>query len=456
MGIKWTKYFSLLVISGLFLSAASCGRAGTADPDSEPKPRLTQEPITLEYWRLFSESTAMDSFIEQYEHNHPNITIEVKKIDFKPGETIYDYQSNLIKLIADGAGPDMFMIHNSWLPYLINQVDPMPKGIMSLKEYEDTYPGVVVQDFVRDDRIYAAPYSVDNLMLYYNTDIFSAERLQPPKTLQDLVDIIPKLTKKDGAGRITRSAITLGADTASIPRAADILATFMMQYGAELTSPDNKTATFNLPTPNTNPPYFGGREALDYYTQFAKATSPNTYTYTDATDNRGNRLLPVDLQAFMEGKSAMFIGNGYHVQNILQFAPNRFHFETAPLPQLRLQDPVNLANYWGETVSKNSAHKVEAWDFINFMTSRQNLSYYARQTQTTPAHKDLLANVTGKRYYGPVAAQINYTRSWYRQNTPQIETIFSNMINSVVKNGVATDVAIDTAVRDINALNPSP
>lgn len=456
MGNKWTQKLALTTILALTLTAAGCGRGpGGGGGSNEPEPVLTNEPITLEYWRLFEESNVLDQFIEDYRRDHPNITIEVKKVDFRPGETIYDYQQELTKLIADGAGPDMFMIHNSWLPYQINQISPMPTGFMSVNEYENTFPDFVVNDFVSDDRIYSVPYNIDNLMLYYNTDLLAEERLSPPQTLQDLVDMIPKLTKKDGAGRITQSAIALGADTVSIPRAADILTTFMMQYGAEMTSADRSTATFNLPTPNSNPPYFAAREALSYYTQFAQPTSPNTYTYTDETNSQGNRLLPIDIQAFMEGKAAMFIGNSYHIENIRRFAPSGFSFDTATLPQLQLQDPVTLTNYWGETVSRTSDHPNEAWDFINYMTDRRSISLYARASNTVPSRNDLIENYIGRRYYGPIAEQASYAASWYRPNTPQIEEIFSQMINDVVKNDVTPEIAIETAVRDINAINPN-
>ena len=451
------KYLLLVLIASIGLSAASCTPRLNPDgtpTDDDTKPTLTRDPITLEYWRLFDDSDVLDRFITEYQRQHPNINIEVKKIDLKPGETIYDYQDNLIKLIADGAGPDLFMMHNSWLPYMINQITPLPTGLLNIRDYKEAFPEVVQNDFIDNNRVYGIPFSIDNLMLYYNTDIFAAERIkQPPKTLQELVDLTPKLTRKDGLGRITRSAVALGTDTRSIPRAADILATLMAQYGTELTSPDKKTATFNLPTPSTNPPYFGGREALVYYTQFASPASPNTYTYSDATDSQGNRLLPIDIQAFIEGKSAMFIGNSYHVKNIRRFAPSSFHFDTAPMPQLRLQEPIVLANYFGETVSKTSKHPNEAWDFLRFMTSRQNQSAIAREIEAVSAHSGLLESSGSRRYYGAIAQQIPYSISWYRKNTPQIEEIFSRMINNVVKSGISPQIAIDTAVRDINALD---
>lgn len=447
---KFTKYFLLLLTAGLILSAARCGRSSTPSEEPTAPVTITKEPITLEYWRLWDDSSLFDEFIKEYQSEHPNISIEVKKIEIKPGYDVYAYQRDIIKLIADGAGPDMFMIHNTWLPYQINQIQELPAGLMTTKQYKDIFPDVVQQDFIDNNKVYALPFGIDNLMLYYNTDIFSEKKIKtPPRTLQELVDLVPKLTERDSRGRIIRSAIPLGG-AEGIPRASDILSAFMMQYGVEMTSADHSTATFNLPTPNSNPPFFGGQEALAYYTQFANPASA-VYTYTDAKDSAGNRVFPSDVQAFMEGKAAMMINYSYQVANIRQFAP-KLRFDTTTLPQRQLQDPVTTANYWGETVSKTSKHPNEAWDFIRFMSQRSVQSRFTKAAGYVSARKDLSDSMSGRRYYGAVASQIPYTKTWYRKNTPEIEAIFAQMINNVVKDKLSPSVAIDTAVRDINAL----
>jgi ABC-type glycerol-3-phosphate transport system substrate-binding protein len=175
------------------------------------------------------------------------------------------------------------------------------------------------------------------------------------------------------------------------------------------------------------------------------------YTYTDAEDAQGNRLFPSDVQAFIEGKAAMMFGYGYQVKNIRTFNP-RLKFDTAPLPQRQLQNPVTLSNYWGETVSKTSKHPNEAWDFIAFAAGRSNQNTYFRTTGNVPSHQGLLDNLTSRRYYGAIATQIPYAESWYRKNTAEVETIFARMIDNVLKNRISPSIAIDTAVRDINNL----
>ena len=447
---KTLRYTSLFIITALFLMAPRCGILGGQPPGEEPPQIDTKTPITLEYWRLWDDSDVLDEFIEEYTKDHKNITIEVKKVELKSGETIYDYQSRLIKLIADGAGPDMFMIHNDWLPYMQQQIVPIPSGMYSTKDYRDTFPNVVQEDFIKDNQIYAIPYYTDNLMLFYNTDIFSEKKIkQPPRTLQELVNIVPLLTEYDSRGRIVRSAVPLGVAD-GIPRSAEILTALMMQYGAVMTSEDKTKATFNLPAPGTNPPVFAAQEALVYYTQFANPNSP-IYTYTDAQDTSGIRQLPSDIQAFGEGKAAIMIGYSYQIPNIQKFYPN-LKFATAPLPQRQPQNPVTIANYWGETVSRTSLNPNEAWDFIKFMSSRSNQSKYFSITKHVPSNKDLLAKYEDKRYYGPVAEQVSYSKSWYRHNSPEVEDIFAQMINNVLKNKISPEIAVDSAVRDINEI----
>ncbi|MBN2585050.1 extracellular solute-binding protein [Patescibacteria group bacterium] len=443
---KLVSYLSLSLITVLILSAAGCGTSpggGRVDID-------TTTPIVLQYDRLFDESTVLDETIKRYQEDHPNITIVVRKVNLKPGETIYDYQKDLIKQIADGNGPDMFMIHNDWLPYTKNLISPMDPRTMSAQTYSETFYPVVTGDFIDANQIYAVPYYIDNLMLFYNTNILEEVGIRrPPQTWKELVDMVPKLTQYGPGDTIKKSAIPLGV-AESIPRFAEILAALILQYGGEMTTTDHTKATFDLPAPNSEPPYFSGREALKFYTDFANPASA-VYTYTDAKNSDGSFKFPIDVQAFMEEKAAMMIGYAYQVANIKKFAPN-LTFETAPLPQLRPGEPLTIANYWGETVSKNSEHPNEAWDFINFVAKNQY--NYAWASQRIPATKDSRESYVDRQYYGPVAEQANSSKSWYRHNSPAVEDIFARMVNSVLHSGVAISTAIDTAARDINQLSP--
>ncbi len=451
MSKKIIPYLTLGLATIIILGAASCGRSKDGENgDGGPFIINKKEPITLEYVRLFDEADVLDDVIASYQDENPNIDIVVRKYILGPDETIYDYQQDITKQIADGAGPDMFMIHNDWLPYYKDQVTPVPNSLMTTTNYAKEYPSIVVDDFVDTNKIHAIPYYIDNLMLFYNTRIFEDANLSPPSTWSELVNLVPKLTTLS-SNKIIQSAIPLGVAD-GIPRAADILATMIMQYGGEMTSTDHTKATFDLPAPNSNPPTFPGKEALAFYTEFSDPNK-NTYTYNDKKDSQDNRELPIDIQAFMEGKAAMFIGYSYHIAHIKKFAPSRFRFNTAPMPQLSKANPAVLANYWGETVSRNSEHPNEAWDFIHYAASKSKNNSYTTAAKRVSARKDKREVFENRTYYGPVAQQIKFSQSWYRNDTTAIEDIFAEMINNVIHNNVLPSIAVDVAVRDINRLD---
>lgn len=445
------KYIFLSLVVVIILGAASCrdkNKGGYV-------PIITTEDIVLQYDRLFDDKNVLDELIKNYQDDYPNITILVRKVNLQPNETIYDYQQDLIKQIADGNGPDIFMIHNDWLPYHLNHISPMPDGLKTIKEFSDEFPQVVIDDFVDGNKIYAVPYYIDNLVLFYNTTIFDDARIRKsPRTWQEVSDLVPQLTEYGSGDTIKQSALPLGVAD-GIPRFADILATLMMQYGIEMTTADHTKATFDLAAPN-NPSYFGGKEALDFYTSFANPNK-STYTYTDAytgaVDAQGNkiRVFPSDIQAFMEGKAAMFIGYGHNINYIRKFAPG-LRFDTTLLPQLRLEDPKVIAHYWGEAVSKNSKYPNEAWNFINYVSKGANASRYARAAHRVPAIKAKHDDYSSRQYYGPVAQQVGFSKSWYRKNTSEIEEIFTQMVNNVLHNGILPTTAINTAARDVNTL----
>jgi len=435
-----------LFLLAIILLLPACGKVKSG----KKKVNIPKEPITLVYWRLWDDTDVMTEFINEYHAAHPNVNIVIKKIVPEKGETVYDYQSQVIKLIADGKGPDIFQIHNDWLPYQINQIEPMPKALMTVEEYQTQYPAVVAQDFVKGDKIYAVPFYIDTPILYYNTDIFSEKRIRkPPPTWQELVDLVPALTKYGPGDSIIQSAIPLGVAD-GIPRNADILATLMLQYGAEMDSPDHSKILFDLPAAD-DPSRFPAAEALEFYTSFANPHK-STYTYTDKRTADGKRVFPSDVQAFMEGKAVMMINYSYLVPSIRKFAP-KLHFETAPLPQINPQDPVVLANYWGETVAKTSKYPQVAWDFIKFMVHTGRATRYARFADRVPALKSSASNFEGARFYGAVAEQIPFAKSWYRKNSPQVEEIFAEMIENVLHSNLNPQKAVEIAVQKLKNLN---
>lgn len=457
---KLSKYLALALAVSLLLAAPTCRRTPANNTDTGTSGKITypKEPVTLVYYRLWDEDTALDEISRAYTRLHKNITISVRKIDMPENKTIYDYQDDVVKEIADGGGPDMFMIHNDWLPYQINQIFPAPSNILTVESFKQKYPQVVIDDFISSNKIYAIPYYIDNLVLFYNADLFTTAKIPrektPPKTWSDIVEIVPKLTKYNTDGSIAQAAINLGLDDRWIPRFAEIIATLIMQYGGEMTSADHTKATFDLPV-NADSPYFPGESALKFYTDFANPHSA-VYTYSDATNSDGSKKIASDIQAFMEKHMAMFIGYSYNIANIKKYVGNTSGFATAPLPQWRPEDPVVVANYWGETVSRNCKYPSVAWDFINFVSQKQNLSVYLRNTGRVAALKGMEDTVSLKPALVPVYQQTKFSKSWYRLNSAEVEQTFAKMVSNVLHSGITPKAAIEMTAKIINDLGQIP
>lgn len=410
---------------------------------------LPDEDIVLTYYRWQDDNNALKELAKSYSEEHPNITIVVRNVEeFNESDRLdprYNYRDYIVEQIANKKGPDMFSISNEWLPYMNKQIYPMPDRFMDINEYEDKFTSVVVDDFTLNREIYAIPHSMDNLILFYNPEIMrQAGIFTRPKTWQEVASMVPKLTRTSISGDLISSAINLGLDHNSIPRFAEIVATLIMQNGGTMLSPDNTKATFNLPLPGTNPPFYPAQEAVSLYTSFADRTSVN-FTYANEINSDGTRKFPSDVQAFGEGKMAMLVHYGYIGNSLEKFYPN-LDFKVDLLPQIKASDPVTLAKYWGETVSKDSKYPEVAWDFINFVAKEKNVRFLLDANNRIPADQDLWIKYANS-FYKPIVQQVKFATSWYREYPENVTDIFAEMINNVLKHGVSPSITVEAAVQ---------
>jgi ABC-type glycerol-3-phosphate transport system substrate-binding protein len=111
------------------------------------------------------------------------------------------YESTLVNALASGEGPDVFMVHSSWLPKHFAKLLPAPAAAITGAAFDSLYPTVATQDFAPDGIVYALPLYIDTLTLFYNKDLFdSAGIAVPPKTWVDFETLVPKLRGLDATG----------------------------------------------------------------------------------------------------------------------------------------------------------------------------------------------------------------------------------------------------------------
>jgi multiple sugar transport system substrate-binding protein len=137
---------------------------------------------------------------EEFERENPDIHVEIVQVS---GNV---YQTKLATMLAAGIAPDVFAIHEAFLPTAVENELLLPLDDFVAKDpevnLEDFFPGVVEQ-CRRGGRLYELPVSWSTVVLYYNEDLFDEAGLGYPDedwTWDDLLRASKALTVRNEAG----------------------------------------------------------------------------------------------------------------------------------------------------------------------------------------------------------------------------------------------------------------
>lgn len=457
-----------LLIGVLFVSGFGCKKV-------TPK----KYTVNLEIWGLFDSGDAYRDIIEAYKGINPDVgEITYRKMS---QET---YQQDLIRAMASDQGPDIFLVHNKWIPGFQDKIYPAPAEVLGEQKLRNDFVDVVADDFMANGAVYAVPLSVDSLALFYNKDLFNEAGItSPPKTWEEFIDDARKMTKTDMYGKITQSGAAMGTAT-NINRATDILSLLMLQNKTEMIDLGKGQAVFNRRTSQGDGSTFSpGENAFNFYTQFANQNSSIVpYTW--------NPALHYSIDAFSEGTLGMMFNYSWQIDTLAQKSP-KLNYAIAPVPQFP-DGKIGMANYWGYTVARNripsvpandpeSAEKVtndiramEAWKFLTFMTTKSDQAIvttrnvagstqvtnsdfdaaadYLTKTNKPAARRDLIEKQKNDPRIGVFAEGNLIARNWYQIDPDAIEALFSQMIEKVNDGQISVRDAVDFAARNISLM----
>jgi len=391
----------------------------------------------LEFWGVYDDSDVFNELIQDFNAEFPKTKIKYYK------KVYATYEKDLLEAMASGRGPDLFMIHHTWVPKYEDKIWAAPSDLILIKDIQDNFVDVVYKDFVIDDQIVALPLSVDTLALYYNKDIFNTVGIsQPPETWEEFLDVLDKLTIKDDRDNIIRAGAALGT-ARNVNRSTDILSLLMMQSGAQMVNSNKAEVIFDKPVKLDNESFYPGQRALEFYTDFANPLK-SSYTW--------NTRMHYSIDAFYEGSTAMMFNYSYHLPTIRAKSPY-LNFGVSRMPQIESSEKdIDYANYWGMTVSRNSKGSEQAWEFINWITQKESSQKYLEKTKKPTARRDLVDWQKDDKDVGIFAEQSLSAQSWYQVDSLSIENIFADMIESIVLGEETISKAISKSINQINLL----
>lgn len=286
----------------------------------------------------------MSPLLREYEKLNPQVKITYEQ------QRSTQYRQRLQAAIDQGAGPDIYRFHHTWMPMLDEQLAPAPNAVLPPATFnQDVYP-ILAEKLVRPDGVKGVPLMFDGLALVYNQTMLEAANAAAPTTWADVRSLANVLTVRTG-DRIERGGVALGL-TGNVEHFSDIFGLFLLQSGANPASPTEPAAI----------------AALEFFTSFARGDQP----VWDAT-------LPNSTLAMAQEKVAMILVPSWRVLEILDLNPN-LRLGVARVPQLT-DEKVSWASVWVEGVSVKSKQQQEAWKLLVWLSQPEQL----RKLQTEAA-----------------------------------------------------------------------
>lgn len=394
----------------------------------------------LVIWGFFEESVVEKSIFSNLDQSYSNLNIKYVQVD------ILNYQQKLIEAFALKKGPDLFIISSDMVKDNLDFIYKLPYESYTEKSFKDSF--IDGANIYRDPLgIIGIPLLVDPIVMYYNKDILNNEGIvYPPQTWDELYDLSNRLTKRDNSGTIYQSMIAFG-QYENINNAKDILATLLIQNNNKLVALDNDKYISKLRSNDSNfaiPPF---ENIVKFFVDFSNPSS-NTYSW--------NRSLPSSLDMFTSGKLVFYLGRSSELFNIEELNPN-LSFDIAPVPQNR---DTKIKKTYGEiysvVINKNSPNLAATFKMIGELSKPENIKNLSIATSLPPASKQVISSNKptgdGSSFLSVFFDSSLISESWIDPSDKDTDSIFKELIESILSNRLSINDAINKADGQLNIL----
>lgn len=414
--------------------------------------QATIKPVSLNFWTVYEDTGELSKLAAKYSKIYPHVKINIRQVRYDEFENLFT------NALADDVAPDLVSMHTRWLNHYVNRLSTIPastkmsrlvtadnltkdisvitdtNNLPTLASIKKDYVGSIYNDVTIGGVVYGLPESFDTLAVYYNKDLLDKANIpEAPQTWDDFLQAIKATTKFDKNGKILQAGTALGTGN-NIDNATDILTLLMMQNGIDISGGKSVSFDSGLSVQTaTNHPAI---QALRFYTDFAR---PNKEAYT------WNEEMVNAYDSFIRGKVVFYFGFAFDYSRIKSQAPE-MNLEIIPVPQLNPSSPVNVANYWIQSVPKKSKHQNEAWDFVRFISSQDNVKSYSEATRRPSPFRVHIKEQKNNPLLAPFASQALIAKNWYNgTNIDVANNALKELITNFLKPYAGTE---DTLKRD--------
>ncbi|MGW7251641.1 ABC transporter substrate-binding protein [Streptomyces decoyicus] len=342
------------------------------------------------------------------------------RVQWRPG----DYDRQTAAALLTDSGPDVFEVNGPLLDQIQGgQVVDLTAEVEPVK---DDFHQAVLAPKIWQDKIWGIPQAVDMQVLYYRKSLLKKAGVQPPRTLDELVDGAKKLSDKKAKG------LFLGNDGG----VGVLGGTPLFAAGLSLIGEDGK-AGFDDPAA-------------------ARALGKIRQLYADKSLLLGAPTDWSDPAAFIQGLTAMQWSGLWALPQIKKALGDDFGVLPFPKDGSGGKPSVPVGAY-GSAVSARSKRKSEAkafakWLWVDRTDFQQDfaLSYGFH----IPARISL-AKKAERLQSGPAADAVRFaTDHGYAEPllwTTADRTAYQDALSRIIKDGANPESELKTVVRKVNA-----
>jgi multiple sugar transport system substrate-binding protein len=420
-------FLSFAGMAAVGAAAAACGsntgRQGAPPPSTASSaPTAPPKPALSQWYHAYGEDGVQPA-VKRFAAGYDKAKISVQ---WNPG----DYDSKIVTALQNSAVPDLFeaQVKIDWVRQ--NQVVALDDIIGPVKG--DFSPSVLAAQTV-EGKVYGIPQATDTQVLFYRKSLLQAAGLQPPQTVDELIDAAAKLTKDNVKGLFVGNDGGVGVLTGPL----------LWSVGLDYLSNDNRSVGFDDP------------RAAGAFGKLRTLNTNNSLLLGAPSDWS-------DPAAFIDGLAAMQWTGLWNMPKIQEALKD--DFGVLPFPKLDASGAPSVpVGAYGAMINAKSSNVAVAKDFIKWLwidRTADQLEFATKYGFHVPARTSLIDRAESLKL-GPASDVARFVKEnshlvggpvW----TAQSNTALADAVAKIAKEGAdpadETRKAVDTAKAELKRL----
>lgn len=347
------------------------------------------------------------------------------------------FEEELVNAIAENRAPDAVLISHEDLVTLRPKLQAISYDNFSTRTLRDGYlDGFEI--FARLNGLYALPFAVDPLVMYWNRDLLATGGFAaPPATWESLLDMVERLTLRDATRDILQATVAFG-EYQNVQNAKASILTLLLQSGSQMVTEGatRYEVRINASQNDTSSrPLFN---TLQFYVEFNNVSSP-LYSW--------NRTFASDQSAFLGERLALYFGFGSEAIRLREQNPN-LNFDAAEVPQgAGATIKRTYGQFYGYALLSSSQNQSGTYRALLLLGNPTNTATLASELGLAPAHRSTISTGTSDAVLGMVFNQALVARGWLDPNKKESDEIFGQMVEDVTSGRQQAGTAANDTIR---------